>query len=712
MSPEDRRPAITPQLAVRIAILGGIALGAFAIIFFRLWFLQVLSGEEYVSQARENRTRSVRIAAPRGRIVDRNNRLLVDNRPSNVVEIEPQGLPDRVIDDAATWGQRVTQLSLADAAKVRAIDRQNPDTRAGRRARKKMRAQLPKRPAGERVAIPAIGSPQLRARYQELGRVIGMRPRQIHRRVIEQLAVLPFAAVTVRSDVPRSVLAYVEENRKRFPGVAVEQVFLRSYPRGDLAAQLLGNVGQINREELKLRRNRRVTQGTMIGKTGIEYTYDRYLRGTDGAKVLRVDASGAFRGELPRRREPRPGRQLRVSLDMGLQKAGQQAMRDVAGSLPGAFVAMDPKTGQVYALGSMPTFDPSVFAKPISQATLDQLNSEANGAPLFNRAIGGFYPTGSTFKPITALAALDSGIFSTGTIIQDNGCMKIGIQERCNAGDQPHGPVALERSLQVSSDIYYYTAGRDLNPVKGQPLQTWSRRLSLGRRTGIDVPNEGRGLVPDAKWRAGQAEIERMCRKKRKIPLSVNVYVAAAQGCGISDMREWSVGDNVSLAIGQGDLQASPLQMAVAYATIANGGRVPRPHLGLEIQDQSGRLVQDIDPGAARNVDIQPEYAQAIMRGLAAAAQAPGGTSAGVFSGWPHSRLPVHGKTGTAERPPHGDQSWYVAYVPAGARSLIVAVTVERGGFGAETAAPIACRIMRQWYSVNAPCAAVESIDD
>ena len=207
----------------------------------------------------------------------------------------------------------------------------------------------------------------------------------------------------------------------------------------------------------------------------------------------------------------------------------------------------------------------------------------------------------------------------------------------------------------------------------------------------------------------GQADAERTCRKDNGIPQGADVYTAAAGGCGISDMRPWSVGDNVSLAIGQGDVQSSPLQMAVTYATIANGGRVPRPHLGLEIQDQSGRLVQDIDPGPARKVEIDPEHQAAIMNGLRASVQAPGGTSTPVFAGWPHDRYSVAGKTGTAQTP-QGDQSWYVAVVEAGSKSLVVAATVERGGFGAERAAPVVCRMLRNWYDVkDVPCAAGSS---
>src|SRR3712207_6544855 len=235
---------------------------------------------------------------------------------------------------------------------------------------------------------------------------------------------------------------------------------------------MLGYVGEISPRELKLRRNRNVEQGTIIGKAGLEYTYDRYLRGRDGAKVLRVDANGQFRGDTAiRRREPIPGRQLRLSLSVPLQKAAQEALSSIGGGLPGAFVAMNPKTGEVYALGSAPSFDPSVFAKPITQANFERLTSEENGAPLYNRAIGGQYASGSTFKPITSIAALDAGVATADTVIADAGCMTIGNSQKCNAGKAANGPVALRRALQVSSDIYYYVMGIRLFEVGGERLQ-------------------------------------------------------------------------------------------------------------------------------------------------------------------------------------------------------------------------------------------------
>ena len=670
MKVEDRRPPITPQMALRVAVLGGIALTLFGIVFFRLWFLQVLSGDQYLVQARENRTREVRIQAPRGEIVDRNGRVLVDNRPANVVRISPNSLPEQTLSDAATWGQKMGQ-----------------------------REKRPKGRKGPLVPLPPIADGGLRTRYERLGRVLGMRASTIHRRVIESLAQLPYSAVTVRSDVPSAVINFISERKENFPGVGPEQVFLREYPHKDLAAQLLGTVGEIGEDELRMRRNRGVKQGAVIGKAGLEYTYDRYLRGRDGARILRVNANGRFEPGPLREREPVPGRQLRLSIDLGLQRTGQEAMRAIGGGLPGAFVAMNPRNGQVYAMGSLPSFDPSVFAKPISQAKLEQLTSDANGAPLVNRAVSGRYATGSTFKPVTALAALDRGLVTPDTVVQDSGCIKIGTREACNAGKVANGPVSLRRAMQVSSDIYFYRQGVNLFGLDGEPLQSWARRLGFGRRSGLDLPDEQRGQIPGRKWRSELNALERKCRPGNKgIP------------CYTEELRQYNVGDNVNLAIGQGEIAASPLQMAIAYATIANGGKVPRPHIGLEVQDRTGRVVQRIDPGTARKVKIDPSYRQAIMDGLALAAQQMPGTSAHVFAGWPHGRLPVYGKTGTAQVPLNGglvDQSWYVAYVPHKSKPIVIAATIERGGFGADRAAPFVRRMLAKHFDLGDKAARV-----
>lgn len=666
MNVDDRRPPITPQLALRVAILGGVALALFAVVFFRLWFLQVLSGDQYLVEARENRTRDVRIQAPRGDIVDRTGAPLVTSRLANVVQLAPQQLPEEEIVAAAEWGQKMTQRSR----------------------RKKGRKGPP-------VPIPPIPTAELRERFERLGGVLRMRPKTIQQRAIEQLAVVPYSAVTVRSDVPRPVINYLKERKETFPGVDVDPVYLRAYPQDTLAAQMLGYVGEISPHELKQRRNRGIEQGTVVGKAGLEYSYDRYLRGRDGAKVLRVDANGRFSSDRPVDiRQPTPGRQLRLSLDAGLQKAGQKALAAVGGGLPGAFVAMNPKNGEVYGLGSVPTFDPSVFAKPISQSRFEQLTSEENGAPLYNRAIGGQYASGSTFKPITSIAALEEDIVTPGSTFSDPGCIEVGNLPKCNAGKVPNGAVNLYRALEVSSDVYYYIQGMSLFRIGGERLQKWARALGLGRRTGIDLPDERGGLIPGKEWRERINRQERECRPEND-----------GEPCYVLETRDYNLGDNTNLAVGQGEVQISPLQMAVAYSTIANYGRVPRPHIGLEVQDAGGRLVQRIQPGPARRVKIDRANVDAVLEGLRRAASGPSGTSTPVFEGWPHDRLPVHGKTGTAETA-QGDQSWYVAYVPHPDKPIVVAATVERGGWGADRAAPAVCRILRSWFAESAACVA------
>jgi penicillin-binding protein 2 len=618
---DDRRPPITPQLALRVAVLGGVALTMFAVVFFRLWYLQVLSGDKYLAQAQNNQIRDIVVPAPRGDILDRNGRVLVDNRVSIAVQVQVEKLPPP-------------------------------------------------------------GTPQRRALFRRLQGVLGVTPAHMAKEIRDQHKLLPYANVTLKQDVPPAVRDYILERQEQFPGVSVERVFLRSYPHDELAAQIFGTVGEIDPQQLKQPRFRGVHQGTIVGKGGLEYTYDRYLRGKAGATRVQVDALGRPKGEFPQR-QPVQGRQLKLSLDLNLEEAGQQAMSE-AGGIPivngernrgGAFVALNPDSGEILAMGSYPSFDPNIFARPLKPATFKKLNSEDTGAPLINRAIQSAYPTGSTFKVITSMAALANGVITPDTVIDDPGSVQIGNIVFHNAGGTAHGAVALRQALQVSSDVFFYKMGASLDGLRGEPLQTWAHRLGLGRRTGIDLPDETSGLIPSPEWR------NRLFRKR------------------LTD-RPWSVGDNVNLAVGQGDVGVTPMQLATAYSTVVGEGRVPTPHLGLRVEDAAGRLLQRIDPPPARHVKIDPYSRQAVLDGLHLAASAPGGTSADVFAGFP---IPVYGKTGTAERPNQGDQSWYVAYAPSanGRGPIVVAVTVEQGGFGAEAAAPAARLILSQYFGVQ-----------
>lgn len=662
VSAEGRRtPPITPQLALRVAILGGIAFVLFAIVFFRLWYLQVLSGDQYLQQARDNRVRELRVQAPRGDVLDRDGNALVENRAANVVQLDPESLPQAERDAAATWGQRMTA-----------------------------RSKKPKGQKGPLIPIPPPATPELEARFTTLARVLDMSPRTIQERVVESLAQLPYANITVRVDVNGPQRNYLVEQPERFPGVSVPHRFIRRYPQGELAAQLVGNVGEISKEQLELDKFKGVKAGTVIGRGGLEGAYDQYLRGVDGSTKVTIDALGRPKTTTAGR-EPTSGRSVRTTLDSGVQATGEKYLRQVieqgSGSA-GAFVAMDPLNGDVLGLGSYPTFKPSVFSRPISPAKFERLNSDKYGAPLFNRAVGGAYPTGSIFKPITALAAMSEGVVTPRDIIDDTGCIKIGANEekRCNPDEKPMGPVDMKTAIAKSSDVYFYKMGEHLNPRAGQPLQKWARRLGLGHTTGIEVTGEFGGLVPDAEWRRRVNAKEMAWERKTGKPC-----------CLYSDKRPWTVGDEVGLAIGQGDVQATPLQMAVAYAALANGKARVRPQLGAAVEDSGGRLLQRIDAGASKPIKFDPIARETILDGLHQATL--DGTSADVWKGWDQDRYPVFGKTGTAQRNTRpNDQSWYAAFVMDRAKPIVVVVTVEDGGWGAEAAAPIARAIISKWY--------------
>ena len=290
-------------------------------------------------------------------------------------------------------------------------------------------------------------------------------------------------------------------------------------------------------------------------------------------------------------------------------------------------------------------------------------------APITDRAIAGLYPTGSTFKLITALAALEGGVITPSSVIEDGGSFTVGGQSFQNAGGASYGSLTLVPAIQVSSDVFFYTLGFDMWDT-GQ-LQRWAHKLGIGRPTGIDIPGAEVGLLPTKQWRDE----------------------LAAEG--LAEERPWSAGDNIQLATGQGDLQTNPLQMAIAYATLANGGTVVTPHVGLEVTDAAGRVLKEFAPKPRRHVSFKQESRDVILEGLHLAAQAPGGTSYAVFGGFP---TPVAGKTGTAQRVGHEDQSWYVVLAPYPNPRIVTAVTIEEGGFGAESAAPAALQILEAYF--------------
>jgi penicillin-binding protein 2 len=656
--PEVRRPPLTPQLALRVAVVGSFALAMFAIIFFRLWFLQVLSGDQYLAQAKVNRVRDIAIAAPRGEILDRNGTILVGSTQALAVQISPPDLP------GSPRAQRLLYRRLA--------------------------------------GVLGISARRIKCKYPVGHLVVVHRLAPIACDVRQQLALLPYADVTIK-EVSKDVEYYIAERQQEFPGVRVAKIYIPSYPQKTLAAQLLGTVGRITSTEVKDPGYRGVSPNAVIGQSGLEGYYDRYLRGTDGADQVQVDALGRPTGDLSLN-NPVPGHNLALSLDANLQRVGEQALATSIASNPGAdagsFVALNPVDGSVYAMGSYPSFDPTVFTKPLSVATYQSLTNPADGAPLLNRAIQSAGPTGSTFKPITATAALESGVWNINDTYDDTGsfCFAIGGPCLHNAGHAANGSLDLVNAIRVSSDTFFYNLGAKTNAdptthPNGGPLDQWARLYGIGRLTGIDLPAEQPGTLPSPRWRANRDKLELQC-EQAKGPFKGRPKHTT---CGIADGRPWSIGDNVNLAVGQGDVQVTPLQLAVAYAAVANGGTIVRPHLGLDVQNADGTVLQKINPPPARHIPINPLYLDTIRQGLRDAASQPGGTSYDVMGNFPEQ---VYGKTGTAQYSNQPDYSWYACFVPASAttKPIVVVVHVERGGFGDVAAAPVARQILSQWF--------------
>jgi penicillin-binding protein 2 len=652
---------LTPQLARRVTLLGTFALALFAIIFFRLWFLQVLSGQRYLAQASQNGSvRDLSVPAPRGDVLDSSGNVLVDNTRALDVQLSVPGLPK------APGARAAEYRRLAHILRISTRPRRCP------------------------VAVPNQKRPAIKHM-----------PR-IQCDVAEQLAQIPYADVTIKTNVSRDVQFYILERQDLYPGVQVKQVYQRSYPLGPLAAQLFGTVGPITPTELKDPRYQGIPEQDVVGQSGLEWYYNRYLQGADGAQRVEVDAAGDYVRTL-RGRSPVPGHTLKLSLNMNLQRVGQAALQQSIDSNPpadaGSFVAMNPQNGQIYAMGSLPTFNPNIFTRPVSAKTYQQLNNPLTNHPLINRAIQSPGPTGSTFKPITATAALESGRWGLNETYDDTGQFCEGTLCRHNAGGVANGVLNLVQAIRVSDDVFFYNLGALLNSQRSQggPLQRWAQRYGIGRPTGVDLGGELAGTLPTPAWRAERNKLEEECDN------ATGPYKGkpkhAPGGCGIADgtNRPWSVGDDVNLAVGQGDVQVTPLQLAVAYAAIANGGTIVRPHVGSAIESAGGTVLQRIDPPAVRHLHINPIYLAAIREGLHEAAQSPGGTSDAVFGNFPK---PVYGKTGTAQYTGQQDYSWYVCFVPASAthRPILVAVHVEQGGFGAVAAAPVAREILSQWF--------------
>jgi len=594
-----------------MASFAGVAIVLLSALIIRLWFLQVVSNQGYQQRAEANRLRTIITEAPRGAITDRNGKPLVTSKEVLNLVAQPQ--------------------ELTGDAGARTL----------------------------RHLSTALGHP---AGYFEAA-------------VAKATTISPFDPVVLQEDAPPALQAYVEERQAQLPGIRLQAAYQREYPNGSMAAHILGYTGPIPAESIKTYRDQGYLGDETVGRAGVEAEYERYLRGIAGRQQVEVNAQGDIVGRgVISQTAPRPGETLRLSIDLNVQRALEAALKAQvvsAGTSTGAAgVALDPKTGAVLAMASYPTYQPNVFESGTPRDVRRVLTSP--GRPLLNRAIGGEYPAGSTFKAITASAALASGLYRPGEVIDAPGSLVLYKTRFHGFNDEAFGPIALPKALEVSSDTFFYTLGDRSYRMRGWPLQEWSQKFGLGSPTGLDLTEgESGGLVPDLAYK------RQTCNRKLD-PINCS----------------WRPGDSINMSIGQGNVLVTPLQMASAYAAIANGGKVITPTLGNAVVDADGRVLRDlISARASRDLGLPPDDLSLIKQGLALAANGNEGTATPVFGNLP-AAFKVAGKTGTAENPSKIDHAWYVGYAPADNPKIVVAVVVERGGQGANSAAPAVCEAM------------------
>jgi penicillin-binding protein 2 len=666
-------PSPDASAVLRLTLLSVLVIALFLALFARLWFLQVLAGDRYVELADSNRLRTVVTEAPRGSILGSDGEELVRNRPALTISADRQTLLDG-------------DGEPRDEEAARVIDR--------------------------------------------LGELLEISPDE----VIERLGSLrrsPLAPVTLAIDVAPEIVFAVREQQELFPGVLAETLPVREYPAGRVASHLVGYLGEISQDELLASEFTDYRGGDLIGRGGLEQVYETDLRGIAGQRVLVVNARGNVL-DVQREREAIQGADLVTTIDTELQIAVERLLEDgiIASrdlvrddgqnmpSVAGSAVVLDARTGGVLAMASYPSYDPREFVGGVSSEYWAFVTDRENEQPLINRVIAGNYPPGSVFKTASGAAMLEAGLVGPRSTVNCSPSFELGgISFRNWNRGVNEGPMDLSTALMRSCDTYFYDlAYRQYQREQGQDdpdevLIRVAERFGFGIELGIDLPGEKIGRVPGRQWRREfhASQQESLCSAAETAPPDQKALLDDLCQYG----GAWRGGDAVNSSIGQGDVLASPLQVAASYQAIANDGILLRPHLGGKIVAQDGTLLREIEPEAIGDLQLDDAELQVIQEGLERVVMDARGTARGVFAGFPLDEFPVAGKTGTAELGGRVPYAWFAGYAPSTDPEIVVAVNVEQGGGGSQTAAPIVRNIFEHYFDlVEAEDAEFEAGDE
>jgi penicillin-binding protein 2 len=512
---------------------------------------------------------------------------------------------------------------------------------------------------------------------------------------INNLQYSPYAPVPVLPDATPQEILYIQENQASFPGVTATSMTVRTYSAmGKAAANIVGYVGQIDQSELAKLKAQGYQPGDLIGLAGIEASYESLLRGTPGVQKVQVNSQGQILTTLSSTR-PIPGANIRLSIDGTVQMAAEAALtqgmvaaqhtydkvtnRDFEAPA-GSAVVEDPNNGQIIALATNPTYDPEQFVGGISEKNYQSLLNNPSD-PLLDRTIQGQYAPGSTFKLVTAMAGLQYGLITPNTYFDDTGSITIGNFVAHNDNGAAYGEINLPEALTVSSDNFFNTIGLKLwygrSQYGGDALQNVANEFGFGSASGIALPNEAPG----------------------KIPTPASYIKDHKADPAVFTQAQWYPGNSDQVAIGQDEVLVTPVQLANAYATFANGGTFYVPELAVDAETASGQVVKAFASQKTRSINIQPSWRSALLQGFEGAVNSPNGTANGVFAGTPLAGMDIAGKTGTAQvNAPRQDTSVFTSFAPASNPKYVVDAFVEDAGYGASVAAPVVREIYDALY--------------